>query len=86
MKECFKCRSEEVADHGNSIFTCKKCSAREAHGEPMPRIVVQLHDDRRFAVVTIMPPPEHDEASAQQVVVDLALAGMWGRALASLKP
>ena len=60
-----------------------------AHGERMPRIVVQPHTDRRFLVVTISELNVETEAGAApiepvQIVLDRALARMLGHNLLSV--
>lgn len=84
MKTCFKCSSDEVSDNGAGIAQCKKCSAREAFGEAMPRIVVQPHDDPRFIVITVMDAPEHDPDTGKQLVLDKGLARMLASSLVSI--
>lgn len=91
MNECQKCHAPTMQKVGSGIDQCAACSARVAHGQLMPRIVVQPHPtDRRFVVVTIhdqnvrgadeSPPP----SDPVQVVVDKALAQMWGSSLFSV--
>lgn len=79
MIQCFKCGCEEIRDHQNGIMECAKCQAREAHGEPMPRIVVQPHpEDQRFLVVTF------DDDIEGQKVMDRQLARMLATAILSV--
>jgi hypothetical protein len=58
MDKCFQCGSDQVAERHPEIFECTKCYAREAHGERIPRIVVQPYQDEhgsldwRFVVIT----------------------------------
>lgn len=90
MNECPKCKTPTMARLAHEIFQCAACSTRVAHGELMPRIVVKPHDDRRFIVVTIFDanvensdgsPPSKDPT---QIVVDRALAKLWGISLVSI--
>ncbi len=89
MQTCFQCGSELVRQQSAEIFQCDECAARLAHGERMPRVVVQPHTDKRFVVVTISEPNvlRSDGSTPPepvQFVLDRALARMLGHALLSV--
>jgi hypothetical protein len=91
MEQCFKCEGRNVARVSDGVYQCRSCAARMAHGERMPRIVVQPHPtDRRFVVLTI---EERNVAASDggtppseplQIVLDRQLAGLTGCALTSM--
>ena len=89
MDACFKCKSTKIrtmrfdADGNPAIQQCLECSAREAYGYAMPRIVVQPYDtDNRFVAVTVLDAPDH--ADGPQYVIDRGLARLFGSALLSV--
>lgn len=85
MNECFKCGCPGIGRPEAGVFTCRACGARMAHGEKMPRVVVQPHTDRRFVVLSIEDRNVEGQPSEPvQFVVDKSYARMIADAIYSV--
>lgn len=80
---CFRCGDvmlQRYADDPN-ILECggPECHARLAHGEPMPRVVVQKYNEH-FVAVTF----QHEDGTEHQKYLDNRLAKLLATALDSI--